>query len=122
MYRFELMESPNPSNPFNLSILSEHSEHFKRVKHFEPLGLFPSRRNARGGKRIEPIEMSYNSRMSKTRRLKELTGLTCLKEHKGVAAQTRWTHRRTKTRWAQETQETHETDEPRRDARDAGDA
>ena len=47
MYRFELMESPNSSNPFNLSV---HSEHFKRVKHFEPLGLSSSRRNARGGK------------------------------------------------------------------------
>ena len=50
MYRFELMESPNSSNPFNLSVHSVHSEHFKRVKHFEPLGLSSSRRNARGGK------------------------------------------------------------------------
>ena len=39
---FELWESPNPSNPFKHSILSEHSEHFKRVKHFEPLGLSSS--------------------------------------------------------------------------------
>ena len=40
MYSFELMESPNTSNPFKHSVHSEHSEHFKRVKHFEPLGLF----------------------------------------------------------------------------------
>ena len=38
--------TPNPSNPFNLSvhtihsIHSEHSKRVKRVKHFEQLGLF----------------------------------------------------------------------------------
>ena len=52
MDSFELWESfrvlyeqftPNTSNPFNLSIHSEHSKHSKRfihVKHFEPLGHF----------------------------------------------------------------------------------
>ena len=40
--------TPNPSNPFNLSVHSihsihsehsEHSNHSERVKHFKPLGL-----------------------------------------------------------------------------------
>ena len=69
-------------SPYN-SILTKHSN---RVKHFEPLGLSPLLKEIdfNASQCSRTLGIFGVDRMSKTRLLKELTGLTCLKERKGI--------------------------------------